>query len=48
VTSEGEYHDRQRRIIQPAFHPNLIKKYGELITVYAENMFQRWNYIGHT
>jgi cytochrome P450 len=29
VTSEGEYHDRQRRIIQPAFHPNLIKKYGE-------------------
>ena len=42
VTSEGEYHDRQRKIIQPAFHPNLIKKYGELITVYAENMFQRW------
>jgi cytochrome P450 len=42
VTSEGEYHDRQRRIIQPSFHPSLIKKYGELITVYAENMFQRW------
>jgi cytochrome P450 len=21
VTSEGEYHDRQRKIIQPAFHP---------------------------
>jgi cytochrome P450 len=29
VTSEGEYHDRQRRIIQPAFHPNLINKYGQ-------------------
>jgi cytochrome P450 len=42
LTSEGEYHDRQRRIIQPAFHPSLIKKYGEVITVYAENMFQRW------
>jgi cytochrome P450 len=41
VTSEGEYHDYQRRIIQPAFHPSLIKKYRELITVYAENMFQR-------
>ena len=25
VTSEGKYHDRQRRIIQPAFHPNLIE-----------------------
>ena len=42
VTSEGEYHERQRKIIQPTFHPSLIKKYGELITVYAENMFQRW------
>jgi cytochrome P450 len=42
VTSEGEYHDRQRRIIQPAFHPNLIKKYGNIITTYAVNMCQRW------
>jgi cytochrome P450 len=42
VTSEGEYHDRQRRIIQPAFHPNLIKKYGDVMTAYAANMCQRW------
>ncbi len=42
VTSEGEYHDRQRKIIQPAFHPNLIKKYGEIMTNYAENMCQQW------
>src|SRR5215210_4331349 len=42
VTSEGEYHDRQRKIIQPAFHPNLIKKYGEIMTSYAENMCQQW------
>ncbi|MGC1931557.1 MAG: cytochrome P450 [Candidatus Nitrosopolaris sp.] len=42
VTSEGEYHDRQRRIIQPAFHPNLIKKYGDIMTTYAANMCQRW------
>jgi cytochrome P450 len=42
VTSEGEYHDRQRRIIQPAFHPNLIKKYGEIITNYTLNMCQLW------
>lgn len=42
VTSEGEYHDRQRKIIQPAFHPNLIKKYGETMTTYAENMCQQW------
>jgi cytochrome P450 len=42
VTSEGEYHDRQRRIIQPAFHPNLVKKYGDVMTAYAANMCQRW------
>jgi cytochrome P450 len=42
VTSEGEYHDRQRRIIQPAFHPNLIKKYGDIMTAYAVNICQRW------
>src|SRR3954447_10337950 len=42
VTSEGEYHDRQRRIIQPAFHPNLIKKYGYIMTAYAVNICQRW------
>ena len=47
MTSEGEHHDRQRKIIQPAFHPNLVKKYGEIMTSYAENMCQamdRWNY----
>ena len=42
VTSEGEYHDRQRRIIQPAFHPNLIKGYGDIMTTYAVNMCKRW------
>lgn len=42
VTSEGEYHDRQRRIIQPAFLPNLVKKYGEIVTQYAKNMCQDW------
>lgn len=43
VTSEGEYHDRQRRIIQPAFLPNRVKKYGEIVTSYAENMCRDWN-----
>src|SRR5919202_5771498 len=43
VTSEGEYHDKQRRIIQPAFHPTLIKKYADIMTTYAVNMCQRWH-----
>ncbi|MGN6346179.1 MAG: cytochrome P450 [Candidatus Nitrosocosmicus sp.] len=42
VTSEGDYHDRQRKIIQPAFHPNLIKKYGEIMTTFANTMSENW------
>ena len=42
VTSEGEYHDKQRRIIQPAFHPNRIKSYGHIMVDYAEKMSERW------
>jgi len=43
VTSEGDYHDRQRRIIQPAFLPNRVKRYGEIVTEYAKNMCLNWN-----
>jgi cytochrome P450 len=42
VTSEGEYHDRQRRLIQPTFHPTRIKGYGNIMTRYAVRMCQRW------
>src|SRR5690349_2358842 len=42
VTSEGKYHDRQRRIIQPAFLPNLVKKYGEIVTAHSVNMCRDW------
>jgi cytochrome P450 len=43
VTSEGEYHDRQRRIIQPTFHPNRIKAYGDIVTDYALRMCEKWD-----
>ena len=42
LTSEGEYHDRQRRIIQPAFHPNHISTYDQIMTDYAQYMHQKW------
>ena len=42
VTSEGEYHDKQRRIIQPAFHPNRVKNYGHMMVDYAERISERW------
>jgi cytochrome P450 len=42
VTSEGEYHDCQRRLIQPAFHPSRIKEYGDIMTNDAIQMVQKW------
>ncbi len=42
VTSEGKYHDRQRRTIQPAFHPDRIKSYGNIMVDYAEQMSEEW------
>jgi cytochrome P450 len=42
VTSEGDLHDRQRRIIQPLFHPKQITTYGKVITDYAASLNQRW------
>src|ERR671930_2189364 len=42
VTSEGEYHDKQRRIIQPAFHPSRIKSYGDTMVGCAERMSETW------
>ncbi|HXX96720.1 MAG TPA: cytochrome P450 [Candidatus Bathyarchaeia archaeon] len=42
VTSEGEYHDRQRRLIQPTFHPNRIKGYGDIMASHAVRMQERW------
>jgi cytochrome P450 len=42
VTSEGEYHDCQRLLIQPAFHPSRIKEYGDIMTNDAIQMVQKW------
>jgi cytochrome P450 len=35
LTSEGEFHTRQRRLAQPAFHRQRINGYGESMTAYA-------------
>ncbi|MFZ0512052.1 MAG: cytochrome P450 [Candidatus Nitrosopolaris sp.] len=42
VTSEGDLHNRQRRIIQPIFHPKQIATYGKVMTDYASSMNQKW------
>ncbi len=42
VTSEGEFHNRQRRLIQPIFLPKQIKSYGDIMTYYATRMGNKW------
>lgn len=42
VTSEGELHSRQRRLIQPIFHPKQILTYGKVMTNYANLLQDRW------
>ncbi len=42
VTSEGDFHNRQRRLIQPIFHPKQITEYGKIMTDYALRFRDRW------
>jgi cytochrome P450 len=43
LTSEGDFHRRQRRLAQPAFHRNRIASYAEVMTAYASQTSQGWN-----
>ncbi|HKQ53062.1 MAG TPA: cytochrome P450 [Pyrinomonadaceae bacterium] len=42
LTSEGEFHRRQRRLAQPAFHRGRINSYGAVMTEYAARAASRW------
>jgi cytochrome P450 len=42
LTSEGEFHLRQRRLIQPAFHKQRIASYAECMVAYARALSGRW------
>lgn len=42
LTSEGEFHRRQRRLAQPAFHRARINSYGAVMTSSAARSAARW------
>lgn len=42
LTSEGEFHTRQRRLSQPAFHRQRIHSYGKVMIEYALRTRERW------
>jgi len=43
LTSEGEYHRRQRRLIQPIFHHDRIAGYGAAMVEHAARRCDRWH-----
>ena len=42
LTSEGAFHLRQRRLMQPAFHRDRITSYGQTMVAYAAQLRQGW------
>jgi cytochrome P450 len=42
LTSEGEFHKRQSRIIQPAFHRKMMGTYAPAMTEYALRLMDKW------
>jgi cytochrome P450 len=43
LTSEGEFHLRQRRLVQPAFHRDRIEAYGRTMAEHATRMADGWS-----
>jgi len=42
LTSEGDLHKRQRRLVQPALHPQRVATYGQVMTRYAMETSDQW------
>lgn len=42
LTSEGEYHKQQSRIIQPAFHLKMMNAYAPAMTQYTTRLMEGW------
>jgi cytochrome P450 len=43
LTSEGEFHRRQRRLAQPAFHRQRINSYAKVMVEFAEKTSRSWH-----
>jgi cytochrome P450 len=42
LTSEGDFHKRQRRLSQPAFHPNRVSSYAGIFAQHAREQTEAW------
>lgn len=42
LTSEAPFHQRQRRLVQPAFHRQRVAGYGSIMAEYGARLSDRW------
>jgi cytochrome P450 len=42
LTSEGNFHHRERRLVQPAFHHDRIESYAKIMVSYADQVTYEW------
>src|SRR5207237_5752288 len=42
LTSEGDLHRRQRRLVQPALHPQRVATYADMMTSFARGTSAAW------
>ena len=42
LTSDGDFHKRQRRLAQPAFHSKRIQNYAEVMVDYTNDIMANW------
>ena len=42
LTTEGDFHRQQRRLVQPAFHKKRVDGYGDIMVQFTQEMLDRW------
>ncbi|HXX76942.1 MAG TPA: cytochrome P450 [Ktedonobacteraceae bacterium] len=42
LTSDGDFHRQQRRLVQPAFHKHRVEGYAETMVHLTEEMLEQW------
>ncbi|MBZ0291459.1 MAG: cytochrome P450, partial [Anaerolineae bacterium] len=43
LNSEGEFHKRQRKLAQPAFHQQRIARYADVMVSYTQQALENWH-----
>ena len=42
LTTEGDFHRQQRRLVQPAFHKKRVEEYGDIMVQFTREMLDEW------